>query len=103
MTAAAGAQPRNVRPIDVVEVVADFFPDGEDPRKNLKEKFLRLLVSRKFWLIVVGLLLSLGAIDASEDTMLQPAEAIVTLTAFVAMAFGIAIEDGLSNQGKDKK
>lgn len=57
------------------------------------EKVLYMLKSRKFWVSIVGLLVSLGFLEASDVDNAALVEAILVIVTTISYALSIAIED----------
>lgn len=59
-------------------------------------KFVGMLQSRKFWVSLVTLLVSVGVLQLSEIEQAELISAILTTVTGVGYIVSVAIEDGLS-------
>ena len=70
---------------------------GEDCGGITMQKFLLILQSRKFWALIVGLLVTAGILDWGDPQQAEWAAAIAGgITAIYGLS--VAIEDGLSRR-----
>jgi len=66
-------------------------------------KWKGLLTSRKFWSAILGIVVSLGILEYSDEQQAELVGAIIVVVTSVFYILGVAIEDGMTRIAESQR